>query len=200
AAERGLGEDERKERDGGHEVLAVPAPGEHDDRDDHDADHAREGPVGVLDDRVEVHPRHHVAVAERPAVEARAGRAAAEPRVRDPHHSAHDDEDEGGDRGREYEPAHQRLRGATGCATVSAGTAPAAISRRMSFIGSTLRMRGTTSKLLGGGGEVVNHSSVLPCHGSLPATRPFFMLTSAFTSVTRMPMARMNAPIVEIRL
>ena len=39
----------------------------------------------------------------------------------------------------------------------------------MSFIGSTERTRGTTSKLLTGGGEVVNHSSVLAFHGSGPA-------------------------------
>ena len=43
--------------------------------------------------------------------------------------------------------------------------------RRMSFIGSTERMRGTTSKLLTGGGEVVNHSSVLAFHGSGPGDR-----------------------------
>src|SRR4029450_10687740 len=90
-----------------------------------------------------------------------AGRAAAEAGVGHPHHAADDDQDECGDPGGEYEPPHQRLRGATGCATVSAGLAPAATSRRMSFIGSTLRTRGTTSKLLGGGGELVNHSSGL---------------------------------------
>ena len=39
----------------------------------------------------------------------------------------------------------------------------------MSFIGSTERTRGMTSKLLTGGGEVVNHSSVLAFHGSGPA-------------------------------
>ena len=44
--------------------------------------------------------------------------------------------------------------------------------RRMSFIGSTERTRGTTSKLLAGGGEVVNHSSVLAFHGSGPAIAP----------------------------
>ena len=61
------------------------------------------------------------------------------------------------------------LRGAAGCATVSAGLLAASTSRRMSFIGSTDRTRGTTSKLFSGGGDCVNHSSVLPCHGSLPA-------------------------------
>jgi hypothetical protein len=36
----------------------------------------------------------------------------------------------------------------------------ARIASRMSRIGSTERTRGMTSKLCGGGGEVVNHSSV----------------------------------------
>jgi len=44
----------------------------------------------------------------------------------------------------------------------------------MSRIGSTERTRGISSKLLGGGGEDVNHSSVLPFHGSGPATFPRF--------------------------
>ena len=43
--------------------------------------------------------------------------------------------------------------------------------RRMSFIGSTERTRGMTSKLLTGGGDVVNHSSVLAFHGSGPGDR-----------------------------
>jgi len=73
-------------------------------------------------------------------------------------------------------------------------------SRRMSFIGSTLRTRGTTSKLFSGGGDWVNHSSVFPCHGSLPARFPRFMLSSTFTTVTSTPIPRMNEPIVEIRL
>ena len=44
----------------------------------------------------------------------------------------------------------------------------------MSFIGSTERIRGITSKLLTGGGDSVNHSSVLPFHGSGPAETPFY--------------------------
>ena len=44
--------------------------------------------------------------------------------------------------------------------------------RRRSFIGSTERMRGMTSKLCSGGGDVVYHSSVFAFHGSGPATRP----------------------------
>ena len=43
--------------------------------------------------------------------------------------------------------------------------------RRKSFIGSTERTRGTTSKLCSGGGEVVNHSSVFAFHGSGPGDR-----------------------------
>jgi hypothetical protein len=49
---------------------------------------------------------------------------------------------------------------------------PVRILSRMSFIGSTDRTLGIESKLWAGGGEVVNHSSVLPFHGSGPATRP----------------------------
>ena len=70
----------------------------------------------------------------------------------------------------------------------------------MSFIGSTLRTRGIVSKLFGGGGEVVNHSSVLPCHGSLPARLPLRSEWTTLIGVTRTPSARMKAPIVEIRL
>ena len=70
----------------------------------------------------------------------------------------------------------------------------------MSFIGSTERTRGTTSKLLSGGGEVVNHSSVLPFQGSGPATTPFFRLRTRLYAVAATPRARMNEPMVEIRL
>ena len=42
----------------------------------------------------------------------------------------------------------------------------------MSFIGSAERTSGTTSKLLAGGGEVVNHSSVFAFHGSGPGRHP----------------------------
>src|SRR5438445_8037427 len=43
---------------------------------------------------------------------------------------------------------------------------------RRSRSGMKLRTGGTRSKLYGGGGEVVAHSSVLACHGSSPATSP----------------------------
>src|SRR5439155_997187 len=65
----------------------------------------------------------------------------------------------------------------------------------MSFIGSTDRTRGTTSKLFCGGGEVVNHSSVLPFHGSGPATTPRLSERRTLNTVTRTPSRKlaMNA-------
>ena len=78
-------------------------------------------------------------------------------------------------------------------------TALRSTSRRMSFIGSTERTRGITSKLFSGGGDCVNHSSVLPFHGSLPALRPLLMLTMTLTIVTSTPIPSMKAPIVEMR-
>ena len=59
---------------------------------------------------------------------------------------------------------------------------------------------GSTSKLLTGGGEVVNHSSVLAFHGSGPAIAPCLRLRTTLRTVTSTPVARMNEPIVEIRL
>ena len=72
--------------------------------------------------------------------------------------------------------------------------------RRMSFIGSTERTRGIASKLFSGGGEGVNHSSVLPFHGSGPATAPLLSERTRLTTVSSTPIARTNEPIVEIRL
>ena len=70
----------------------------------------------------------------------------------------------------------------------------------MSFIGSTERTSGITSKLFTGGGEVVNHSSVFATHGSGPATTPRLRLRVTLMTVTSTPAARMNAPTVEIWL
>src|SRR5512132_4573586 len=72
--------------------------------------------------------------------------------------------------------------------------------RRMSFIGSTERTRGMTSKLLTGGGELVNHSSVFARHGSGPALAPRLSEMTTLTTVTSTPSARMNEPTVESRL
>ena len=63
-------------------VLAVVAPREHGQREHHQPDDRRDDAVGVLDDRVEVDPGRDVAVAERPAVEARPGSARSRARSR----------------------------------------------------------------------------------------------------------------------
>ena len=70
----------------------------------------------------------------------------------------------------------------------------------MSFIGSTERTRGTTSKLFSGGGEGVNHSSVFAFHGSGPAIAPRLSDQTTPKTVTTTPSAIMNAPIVEMKL
>ena len=70
----------------------------------------------------------------------------------------------------------------------------------MSFIGSTERTRGIVSKLLTGGGDSVNHSSVFAFHGSGPALTPTFSERTTLITVSPMPSARMNEPIVEMRL
>jgi hypothetical protein len=92
------------------------------------------------------------------------------------------------------------IPGAAGSATVPTLLDAAPTSRRMSFIGSTERTRGTTSKLFSGGGDGTNHSSVFPFQGSLPARLPRFRLRRTFATVTSTPIARINEPIVEIRL
>src|SRR6185503_11521809 len=88
----------------------------------------------------------------------------------------------------------------TGCGDDATWPVWRATWRRMSFIGSTERTSGITSKLLTGGGEVVNHSSVLAFHGSGPATTPFLTLRATLMIVTSTPEARMNEPTVEITL
>ena len=72
--------------------------------------------------------------------------------------------DGGGRRCWRRDACHQsRYDGIIGLAGSSAASAPVCRStwRRMSFIGSTERTRGMTSKLFSGGGDGVNHSSVL---------------------------------------
>jgi hypothetical protein len=56
-----------------------------------------------------------------------------------------------------------------------------------------------TSKLFGGGGEGVNHSSVLPFHGSGPAIEPRLSDRATLRTVSRIPMPKTNEPIVEMR-
>src|SRR2546430_13565374 len=63
-----------------------------------------------------------------------------------------------------------------------------------------LRTGGTRSKLYGGGGDVVAHSSVLPCHGSLPAISPWFQLRTMLIRKTSTEIAMRKDEMVMIRL
>src|SRR5205807_6803767 len=69
---------------------------------------------------------------------------------------------------------------------------------RRSRTGMKLRTGGTRSKLYGGGGEVVAHSSVLPFHGSLPAISPWFQLWTTLIRKSRIENAIRNDEIVMI--
>src|SRR6185436_19754601 len=62
---------------------------------------------------------------------------------------------------------------AAGAGRAAASPAWRSTWRRMSFIGSTERTRGMTSKLLTGGGDDVNHSSVSAFDGAGAAMTPF---------------------------
>src|SRR4029077_2086847 len=62
-----------------------------------------------------------------------------------------------------------------------------------------LRTGGTRSKLYGGGGEVVAHSSVLACQGSSPATSPPLQLLTMLMMNRPTEMAIRNEEIVMIR-
>jgi hypothetical protein len=55
------------------------------------------------------------------------------------------------------------------------------------------------SKLYGGGGEVVAHSSVLPSHGSSPAGLPLMNVATTLMRNGTMLTAIMKAPIVEMK-
>src|SRR5215208_4627356 len=70
----------------------------------------------------------------------------------------------------------------------------------MSFIGSTDRTRGMTSKLFSGGGDGVNHSSVFAFHGSGPAITPVLSDRTTLTTVSMMPTASSHDPTEEIAL
>src|SRR3979409_176503 len=73
------------------------------------------------------------------------------------------------------------------------------LSRR-SRSGMKLRTGGTRSKLYGGGGDVVAHSSVLPCHGSSPAISPPCQLRTTLMRNSRTENAIRKDEIVMIRL
>src|SRR5207249_9711845 len=79
--------------------------------------------------------------------------------------------------------------------------ARASASRRLkSRSGLALDTYGTRSKLCGGGGEVVYHSSVSASQGSFPARRPFCEVTTTFERKTKIPTPMIPEPIVEARL
>jgi hypothetical protein len=56
------------------------------------------------------------------------------------------------------------------------------------------------SKLCGGGGELVYHSSVSASQGSFTARAPERWVLSTFHAKTRMPSDMIPDPIVEVRL
>src|SRR5205807_1024186 len=58
---------------------------------------------------------------------------------------------------------------------------------------------GMVSKLYAGGGELVAHSSVLPCQGSAGARRPPRTLMAKLTTKIKTAIAITNAPMVAIR-
>ena len=90
----------------------------------------------------------------------------ASPRVRRDQHEHHHD---AGAQQCEVHPREHHDQQRVVAHDVPSGAVCDAMRWRMSRIGSTDRTRGMTSKLCGGGGEVVNHSSVLAFHGSGPA-------------------------------
>src|SRR5207237_2101878 len=56
---------------------------------------------------------------------------------------------------------------------------------------------GSTAKLDSGGGDVVDHSSEEPSHGSLPATSPWSRLCTKFQMKIRIEAEMMNEPMVD---
>jgi hypothetical protein len=61
-------------------------------------------------------------------------------------------------------------------------------------------MGGKASKLWGGGGDDVAHSSVFPSHGSDGAVRGFRRVTNTLTRKTATDAAMRNDPTVATRL
>src|SRR5204862_777988 len=78
--------------------------------------------------------------------------------------------------------------------------APSRSWRRRSRSGRALVTYGTSSKLCGGGGEVVYHSSVSASQGSLTARTPERDVFNTFTANTSTPSPITPEPIVEVRL
>src|SRR5262249_48168679 len=71
---------------------------------------------------------------------------------------------------------------------------------RRSWSGRALVTYGTESKLCGGGGEGVYHSSVSACQGSLPTRGPRRVVRTTFQKKTRIATPMTYEPIVEVML
>src|SRR6266446_5342994 len=91
----------------------------------------------------------------------------------------------------------QRSYAGTGAGSGSVGSWP---DSRRSRSGMKLCTGGTLAKLYGGGGEVVAHSRVLPCHGSSPAISPPFQLRMTLMKKSRTENAIRNDDTVMIML
>src|SRR5947209_12867551 len=92
---------------------------------------------------------------------------------------------------------HDHSYTGAGSGSGSAGSSPAS---RRSRSGMKLRTGGTLSKLYGGGGEVVAHSSVLARQGSLPAISPPYQLRITLMKKSRTENAIRNDDTVMIML
>src|SRR5712692_1048222 len=84
-----------------------------------------------------------------------------------------------------------------GAGSGSAGSWP---DSRRSRSGMKLRTGGTFAKLYGGGGDVVAHSRVLPCHGSSPAISPLLQLRTMLMKKSSTEKAIRNDDVVMIAL
>src|SRR5579864_6495808 len=81
-----------------------------------------------------------------------------------------------------------------------AGSVGISPDSRRSRSGMKLRTGGTRSKLYGGGGEEVAHSSVLACQGSSPAISPWRQLRTTLMRNSSTENAIRNDEMVMIRL
>src|SRR5438552_1695999 len=132
------------------------------------------------------------------------------------HHLAGDEQEHAEQRGRHADlptldlhdgggTGHGGRLGAHDSASVSSATAAGTrCSRsclcRRSKTGRSERIGGSVSKLYGGGGEVVAHSSVFPSQGSSPTCSPLMKVATRFRSSGMMLIAIVKAPTVEMRL
>src|SRR5215211_7097274 len=86
------------------------------------------------------------------------------------------------------------------CGSVGPGASTPVGSWRASKVGRSDRIGGSSWKLWSGGGEVVDHSRLLPSHGSAGAGRPRRSDLNTFHRNGRVDAPTRNAPTVEARL